>query len=108
MNRRPRGHFPAGLADSSNALRAASCKGLEPSGRRSPLTCQKKTPRNPFRIAQADRVTLAVVTDAANATVATLLRDQPVPRYHQYRLTWNGRTGLFAGGPIVHWYLHLA
>src|SRR5690349_16582799 len=37
----------------SHALRAASWSGFDPSGRRSPLTCQKKTPRKPCLIAQS-------------------------------------------------------
>lgn len=60
-----------------------------------------KQERLSFRLANADQVTLDVVNAASGATVATLLRDQPVARYHQFRLAWNGHTGLFAQGPLA-------
>jgi hypothetical protein len=60
-----------------------------------------KQERLSFRIAKADDVTLAVVNDTTNAVVAMLLRDRPIGRYHQFRLAWNGRTGLFARGPLA-------
>jgi hypothetical protein len=45
-----------------------------------------------FKLAKADQVTVAIV-NSAGTTVATLLRDHPVPRYKQFSLRWNGRTG---------------
>ncbi len=45
-----------------------------------------------FKLAQADEVTVTIINSSGN-TVATLVRDQPVPRYKQFSLRWNGRTG---------------
>jgi hypothetical protein len=45
-----------------------------------------------FKLAKADRVTVAIVNSAGN-TVATLVREHPVARYKQFYLRWNGRTG---------------
>jgi len=45
-----------------------------------------------FKLARADRVTV-VILDSSGATVATLVKDRPVPRYKQLSLRWNGRLG---------------
>ena len=45
-----------------------------------------------FKLAQADEVTVTII-DSSGDTVATLVRDAPVPRYKQFSLRWNGRTG---------------
>jgi hypothetical protein len=45
-----------------------------------------------FKLAKADQVTVAIV-NSPGATVATLLRDHPAPRYKQFYVRWNGRTG---------------
>jgi hypothetical protein len=45
-----------------------------------------------FRIANSDDVTVAII-DAQGNTVATLLRDRPLARYHQLSLQWDGRRG---------------
>jgi hypothetical protein len=45
-----------------------------------------------FKLANAERVTVTIL-DSAEDTVATLVRDQPVARYKQFALRWNGRTG---------------
>ena len=45
-----------------------------------------------FKLAHADAVTVTIIDSAGN-TVATLVRDQPVPRYKQFSLRWNGRRG---------------
>jgi hypothetical protein len=60
-----------------------------------------KQERISFRIAQADEVTVEVIDNATGASVATLLEQQPVPRYHQYRVIWNGHSGLLARGPLA-------
>jgi hypothetical protein len=45
-----------------------------------------------FKLAREDKVTVKIV-DADDRVVATLVRDQPVERYKQFSLRWNGRTG---------------
>jgi hypothetical protein len=45
-----------------------------------------------FKLAQADRVTVAIV-DSAGDDVATLARNLPVERYKQLSLCWNGHRG---------------
>lgn len=45
-----------------------------------------------FKLANADAVTVTIV-DGNEDTVATLIRDRHVPRYKQFSLRWNGRTG---------------
>ena len=41
------------------------------------------------------------ILDAAGDTVATLVRDRPVPRYKQFSLRWNGRRGAPRGYTVV-------
>jgi len=45
-----------------------------------------------FRLASADEVTVTIIDSGGN-TVATLVRDHPVPRYKPFSLRWNGRRG---------------
>lgn len=45
-----------------------------------------------FKLAQADEVTVTVI-NSKGQTVATLMRARHVPRYKQFSLRWNGRTG---------------
>jgi hypothetical protein len=45
-----------------------------------------------FKLASAERVTVAIVDSNLN-TVATLLTRYPLPRYKQFSLRWNGRRG---------------
>ena len=51
-----------------------------------------KEERISFKLAQADEVTVSVVT-GSGAVVATLLHNLPVERYKQLSLRWNGRAG---------------
>jgi hypothetical protein len=51
-----------------------------------------KAERISFKLAQADEVTVRIVT-GSGAVVATLLRDFRVARYKQLSLRWNGRAG---------------
>ncbi len=60
-----------------------------------------KQERISFKLARAERVTVTVVDSAGN-TVATLVRDQPVARYKQFSLRWDGRTGVAHGYTLVH------
>jgi hypothetical protein len=46
-----------------------------------------------FKLAQADAVTVTIVNSRGD-TVATLVREHPVPRYKQFSLRWNGRSGM--------------
>jgi hypothetical protein len=45
-----------------------------------------------FKLAHAEAVTVTII-DTAGATVATLVRGHPVPRYKVFSLRWNGRRG---------------
>jgi len=54
-----------------------------------------------FKLARADQVTVTII-DAKGDVVATLVRDQPVPRYKQFSLRWNGHTGTARGYRHVH------
>jgi hypothetical protein len=59
-----------------------------------------KRERISFRIKDDDEVTVSIV-DSAGDEVATLVRDHPLERYHQFRLSWNGRRGANTGGPTA-------
>jgi hypothetical protein len=59
-----------------------------------------KQERISFRLARADDATVTIV-DASGATVATLLRDHPVPRYKTFSLRWTGRLGEAHGFALV-------
>ncbi|HXW58238.1 MAG TPA: hypothetical protein VEJ23_02040 [Solirubrobacteraceae bacterium] len=54
-----------------------------------------------FKIARADEVTVTIVNSSGD-TVATLVRDHPVPRYKQVSLRWNGREGAAVGYALSH------
>ncbi len=45
-----------------------------------------------FKLERADEVTVTIIDSKGNV-VATLVRDQPVARYKQFSLRWNGRRG---------------
>ena len=49
-----------------------------------------------FKLAAAERVTVAVIDTRGNV-VATLLRGYPAPRYKQVSLRWNGHRGTARG-----------
>jgi hypothetical protein len=51
-----------------------------------------KTEQISFKLANAERVTVAII-DVRGNVVATLLRGYPVARYKQFSLRWNGRRG---------------
>jgi hypothetical protein len=53
-----------------------------------------------FKLAHADEVTVTLV-DSAGDTVATLVRNRPVPRYKQLKLRWNGRLGATEDGALA-------
>lgn len=59
-----------------------------------------KQERISFKLARSDRVTVTIL-DAAGNTVATLVREQPVARYKQFSLRWNGRTGVARGQTVA-------
>jgi hypothetical protein len=46
-----------------------------------------------FKLKNAEKVTVSVI-DSRGRVAATLLRRQPVPRYKQFSLRWNGRRGV--------------
>jgi hypothetical protein len=45
-----------------------------------------------FKLEHAEAVTVTIIDSSGN-TVATLVRDDPVARYKQLSLLWDGRTG---------------
>jgi hypothetical protein len=45
-----------------------------------------------FKLAKADEVTVTIL-DSSEDVVATLVREDPVTRYKQFSLRWNGREG---------------
>jgi hypothetical protein len=49
-----------------------------------------------FKLAEADQASVTII-NSSGATVATLLSDRPLPRYKQFSLRWNGRTGAPSG-----------
>ena len=51
-----------------------------------------KEARISFKLSRADEATVTIVS-SSGATVATLLHDQPIARYKQLSLRWNGRRG---------------
>jgi hypothetical protein len=46
-----------------------------------------------FKLSHAERATVTIVDSAGN-DIATLVRDQPLQRYKQFSLRWNGRVGV--------------
>jgi hypothetical protein len=53
-----------------------------------------------FKLAQEDEATVTIER-AAGGRVATLVSDQPVGRYKQFSLRWNGRLGTAHGYTIL-------
>jgi hypothetical protein len=51
-----------------------------------------KQERISFKLAKANQVTVTII-DAKGNLVATLVREQQVPRYKVFSLRWNGRLG---------------
>jgi hypothetical protein len=45
-----------------------------------------------FKLANAEAVTVTII-DSSGDTVATLVRDRPLPRYKAFSLVWNGHGG---------------
>jgi hypothetical protein len=52
----------------------------------------KRQERLSFKLDHADEATVSIIDTRGNV-VATLVRDYPIPRYKQFSLRWNGRTG---------------
>jgi hypothetical protein len=59
-----------------------------------------KEERISFKLANAEEVTVTVV-DAAGNTVATLAHEEPVARYKQFKLRWNGHLETIANGALA-------
>ncbi len=51
-----------------------------------------KAERISFKLAKADEVTVTIL-DSGENEVATLVHEEPVTRYKQFSLRWNGREG---------------
>ena len=57
----------------------------------SPISANRQE-RISFKVATAGEVTVEII-DSRGDTVATLVRDHPLPRYKQFSLRWSGRQG---------------
>ena len=76
---------------------AAACRGRVPAGL---VNSSERVEYLAFKIAQADEVTVEIV-DAANHSVATIVRDLPVERYKPLSLCWNGQLGPTQSGGLA-------
>ncbi len=54
-----------------------------------------------FKLERAERVTVTII-DSSGDTVATLVRGQPVARYKQFSLVWDGRRGTARVDALSH------
>jgi hypothetical protein len=59
-----------------------------------------KEERISFKLSRADEVTVTIVNDKGE-DVATLVRRQPVARYKQFSLRWNGRRGVARAARVL-------
>jgi hypothetical protein len=59
-----------------------------------------KEERISFKLANAEVVTVAIV-NMAGGTVAILARDEPVARYKQFKLRWNGHLDTTVGSGLA-------
>jgi hypothetical protein len=78
-------------------LPAAACRGTVPP---QSVNSSKRVEYLAFKIAQADEVTVTIV-DAANQSVATIVRNLPVERYKPLSLCWNGQLGPTQSGGLA-------
>jgi hypothetical protein len=53
-----------------------------------------------FKLSHADDVTVTIV-DSSGSDIATLVREDPVVRYKQFSLRWNGRLGAPRGYTFI-------
>lgn len=60
-----------------------------------------------FKLSRADLVTVTIVNSAGN-TVATLVRNRPVPRYKQLKLHWTGVTAAGRPAPAGEYRVHVS
>ncbi len=63
-------------------------------------TGEAKEERIAFKLAKADVVTVSIESSSGD-TVATLVRNLPVPRYKILSLRWNGREGTAQGFGVL-------
>lgn len=82
-------NFEMNTAFKPTRVPAAACRGRVPSAQ---VNATERIEYLSFKLAQADRVTVAIV-DSAGDEVATLVRGLPVERYKQVSLCWNGHRG---------------
>ncbi len=76
---------------------AAACRGRVPSRL---VNSSERIEFLAFKIAQADEVTVEIV-DAANHSVAAIVRNLPVERYKPLSLCWNGQLGPTQSGGLA-------
>jgi hypothetical protein len=53
-----------------------------------------------FKLSHADDVTVTIV-DSSGSDIATLVHEDPVVRYKQFSLRWNGRRGAARGYTVL-------
>ncbi len=82
-------NFEMNTAFAPARVPAAACHGRVATAQ---VNATKRIEYLSFKLAQADRVTVAIV-DSAGDEVATLVRGVPVERYKQVSLCWNGHRG---------------
>jgi hypothetical protein len=80
-----------------NRVPAASCRARVPSLQ---VNSSERIEYLSFKLAQADEVTVAIA-DAAERSVATIVRDLPAQRYKQLSLCWNGQLGPTQSGGLA-------
>jgi hypothetical protein len=76
---------------------AAACRGRVPARL---VNASERVEYLAFKIAQADEVTVEIV-NAANHSVATIVRDRQVERYKPLSLCWNGQLGPTQSGGLA-------
>jgi hypothetical protein len=90
-------NFEADEAFYPSSRPAAGCRGRVP---RQQVNASERIEYLSFKPAQADAVTVEIV-DAAEKSVATVVRALPAERYKQLSLCWNGQLGPTQSGGLA-------
>ncbi len=77
---------------------AAGCRGKVP---RQLVDATERIEYLSFKLAQADEVTVEIVTSPTDRDVATIVRNLPAERYKQLSLCWNGQRGPTESGGLA-------
>jgi hypothetical protein len=90
-------HAPVARIPGSASAPAASCRGRVPLSR---VNATKRIEYLSFKPAQAEAVTVEIL-NAAEQSVATVVRGLPAERYKQLSLCWNGQRGPTESGGLA-------